>query len=93
MKHPRGKAAKAVAVSTLSAEELARMKYWRKRRFVRIGQVIMLAGALVAVVHWLAHIEAFGPVQPPLWLDLVAGYPMGGILLIVGAIVAGKKYQ
>jgi hypothetical protein len=31
----------------------------------------MLAGGLVALVHWLAHIEAFGPQQHPLWLDLV----------------------
>ena len=25
------------------------------------------------------------------WLDLVAGYPMGGVLLMTGAIVAGQK--
>ena len=91
MKHPRGVAATKAAKPTLSAEELARKKYWRGRRFVRIGQALMLAGGLVALVHWLAHIEAFGPQQPPLWLDLVAGYPMGGVLLVVGAIVAGQK--
>lgn len=91
MKHPRGDAATEAAKSTLSEEELARKKYWRRRRFVRIGQALMLAGGLVAVVHWLAHIEAFGPQQPALWLDLVAGYPMGGVLLIAGAIIAGRK--
>lgn len=89
MKHPRRDAAAAAA--PLSPEELARKKYWRKRRFVRIGQGLMLAGVLVAVVHWLAHIEAFGPQQPALWLDLVAGYPMGGVLLIAGGIIAGRE--
>ncbi|WP_255577286.1 hypothetical protein [Cryobacterium inferilacus] len=91
MKHPRGNAASAAAIPTLSAEELARKKYWRKRRFVRIGQLLMIAGVLVAAVHWLAHIEAFGPQQPALWLDIVAGYPMGAALLIIGGIVAGRE--
>ena len=51
----------------------------------------MLAGVVVGIVHWLTHIEAFGPEQPALWLDLLAGYPMAAVLLIVGGIVAGKK--
>ena len=51
----------------------------------------MLAGVVVGIVHWLTHLEAFGPEQPPLWLDLVAGYPMAAVLLIAGGIVAGKK--
>ena len=82
---------RAAALPAPSAEEVARRNYRRKRRFVRTGQAIMLVGALVAVVHWLTHIEAFGPEQPAVWLDLVAGYPMAGILLIVGGITAGKK--
>ncbi|WP_241977870.1 hypothetical protein [Cryobacterium sp. TMS1-13-1] len=91
MKHPRELIAPAVSGSTPSAEERARQKYRRKRRFVRIGQVLMLAGVVVGIVHWLTHLEAFGPEQPALWLDLVAGYPMAAVLLIVGGIVAGKK--
>lgn len=91
MKNTRKNAVAAVVTSMLSPEELARKKYWRKRRYVRIGQVLMLAGVLVALVHWLAHIEAFGPQQPALWLDVVAGYPMGGVLLVVGGIVAGRE--
>ena len=67
-------------------------KSWSQhRRLVRIGQAVMLAGVLVAVSHWLAHLEAFGPGQPPGWLDLAAGYPMGAILLIVGAMLAGRE--
>lgn len=91
MKHPRGVAATKAAKPTLSAEELARKKYWRRRRFVRIGQALMIIGGLIAIVHWLAHIEAFGPGQPPGWLDLVAGYPMGAVFIVAGAILAGQK--
>ncbi|MDP3208822.1 MAG: hypothetical protein Q8M65_06710 [Rhodoglobus sp.] len=61
------------------------------RRVVRTGQALMVVGALVAVSHWLAHLEAFGPGQPPGWLDLVAGYPTGAIVLIIGAVLAGRK--
>lgn len=87
MKHPRGKD----TASTLSPEEIARRKYRRRRIFLRTGQAIMAVGAVVAVVHWLAHLEAFGPAQPEGWIDLVAGYPMGLLLIIVGAIVSSRK--
>lgn len=68
-------------------------KAWRThRQLVRAGQALMLAGAVVAIIHWLAHLEIFTPgQQPPGWLDLAAGYPTGGILLILGAILAGRK--
>lgn len=65
---------------------------WRRHRIlVRLGQILMIAGALVAAIHWLAHLEAFGPGQPPGWVDLVAGYPAGVVLLVIGAILAGRK--
>jgi len=65
---------------------------WRiHRRLVRLGQALMIVGAIVAATHWLAHIEAFGPGQPPGWLDLAAGYPTGVLLLLAGAILAGRK--
>lgn len=67
-------------------------KRWRlHRRLVRVGQALMIAGIVVAATHWLAHLEAFGPGQPSGWTDLAAGYPMGGILLVFGAILAGRK--
>jgi hypothetical protein len=91
MVHPRGKPARAGALPAPSAEETARRNYRRKRIFVRAGQAIMLVGAVVAIVHWLTHLEVFGSAQPAIWLDLVAGYPMAAILLIVGAIMAGRK--
>lgn len=90
MGRPQKKAGRDGA-TTLSPEDEARRKYRRGRLYVRAGQALMAAGIIVAVVHWLAHVEAFGPGQPPGWVDLVAGYPMGMILLIAGAIVAGQK--
>lgn len=65
---------------------------WRRHRLlVRVGQALMAAGAIVAIIHWLAHLEVFGPGQPSGWLDLVAGYPTGALLLITGAILAGRR--
>lgn len=79
---------KKVAESTPNEFE----RSWRiHRRLVRIGQVLMIVGAIVAATHWLAHLEAFGPGQPPGWLDLAAGYPTGVLLLVAGAIMAGRK--
>ncbi|GHD46126.1 hypothetical protein D9V29_08485 [Mycetocola manganoxydans] len=65
---------------------------WRlHRRLVRIGKAMMLAGVIVVFIHWLAHLEAFGPGQPGGWLDLAVGYPAGGLLAMLGAILAGRK--
>ncbi|MEV8025448.1 hypothetical protein [Microbacterium sp. NPDC080220] len=66
-------------------------RYRHRQRWLRLGQITMLAGVIVLVVHWLTHLEAFGPGQPEGWVDLVAGYPMGALLLLVGAIAAGHK--
>lgn len=71
--------------------EDAHHKYRRRQRNLRIGQAIMAAGFVIALIHWLAHLEAFGPAQPEGWVDLVAGYPMGVLLLIAGAILASRK--
>lgn len=78
-------------VSNRTPEEESRRRYRRGRIYLRLGQSLMAVGALVVVQHWLTHIEAFGPDQPPLWLDMAAGYPMGTVLLVVGAIRAGTK--
>jgi hypothetical protein len=72
-------------------EEAALQKYRRRQRFLRIGQAIMAAGFVVAFIHWLAHLEAFGPAQPEGWVDLAAGYPMGVLLVIIGAVIASRK--
>ena len=64
--------------------------YRRHRRFVRLGQLLMVLGTAILIVHWLAHLEAFGPAQPEGWIDLAAGYLMGALLLIAGGILAGR---
>jgi len=61
----------------------------RHRRLVRIGQVLMAAGALVVVWHWILHLEPTGQ-APSVALDIVAGYPAGGLLILIGAILAGR---
>lgn len=64
--------------------------YRRKRRLIRAGQVLMALGVLIAVVHWLAHIGAFG-VQPSNLTDLLAGYPAAAVVFIAGAMLAGQR--
>lgn len=54
------------------------------------GVALLVLGAGVGVSHWLAHVGAFGA-QPPGWVDLAAGYPMAGILLVVGGIAMGQR--
>ena len=62
----------------------------RRRLLLRGGQAALLAGAVVGVSHWLAHVGAFGA-QPPGWMDLAIGYPTAAVLLIGGAISVGQK--
>lgn len=64
-------------------------EYRRKRRIIRTGQVLMVLGVVVAVVHVLAHLGMFGG-QPSGLVDLLAGYPMAAVLVMVGAIAAGQ---
>jgi nitrate reductase gamma subunit len=66
-------------------------KYRRRQRYLRIGQALIAIGFVVAFIHWLAHLEAFGPAQPEGWIDLIAGYPMGALLIIAGAILMSRK--
>lgn len=62
----------------------------RRRRLIRAGQALMAVGAAIAVVHWLGHVGVFGA-QPSNLTDLLAGYPAGALVFIVGAILAGQR--
>ncbi len=73
------------------SQDDTRRKWRRHHRFLRAGQVLMIIGALLAIVHWLTHLEAFGAGQPPGWLDLTAGYPTATVFIVAGAVLAGKK--
>lgn len=66
----------------------ASKSYRRHRRLIRIGQVLMIVGVLVALSHWIAHIAVNG--GPPVIQDLLIGYPTGAGLALVGAIMAGQ---
>ena len=81
----------ATHIAANGSHDDATRNWRRRRRFLRAGQVLMLTGAVIALIHWLTHLEAFGPGQPPGWLDLAAGYPIGAILILAGAILSGKK--
>ncbi|MET3948313.1 hypothetical protein ABIB49_003034 [Arthrobacter sp. UYCu512] len=63
--------------------------YRRHRRLVRIGQVLMAAGALVAISHWIAHLAPTGQ-GPGITEDIFIGYPTGGVLILIGAVIAGR---
>ena len=69
-------------------EEQRRVR--RRRLLLRGGQALMLAGVVVGVSHWLAHVGVFGA-QPPGWADLAIGYPTAALLLLGGAVTAGQK--
>ena len=61
----------------------------RRRRTLRAGQLLMAVGLAIAVIHWLAHLGAFG--GPPSGVaDLLVGYPTGGLLFLAGAVAAGR---
>ena len=72
------------------AAEARRAANRRRRRLVRAGQALMALGLLVGVVHWLAHLGAFGG-SPSGVVDLVVGYPMAGLLFMGGAVAAGSE--
>jgi hypothetical protein len=46
-------------------------------------------GIAIGVSHWLSHIGFWGFASQGV-MDLVAGYPMAGLLAIAGAIVLGR---
>ena len=71
--------------------EAERRQYRRKRVLIRAGQVLMVAAVLLALEHVAAHLGAFGGQQPPLLIDLLAGWPLAGVLFIIGAMLAGQR--
>lgn len=50
----------------------------------------MGSGAVIALVHWLGHVGAFGG-QPSNLADLLAGYPAAALVFVAGAILAGQR--
>ncbi|PVZ60880.1 hypothetical protein [Arthrobacter sp. H-02-3] len=71
------------------AEADSESNYRRHRQLVRIGQILMAAGALVAISHWIAHLAPAGQ-GPSITQDIFLGYPAGGLLILIGAVLAGR---
>ncbi|WP_417235776.1 hypothetical protein [Arthrobacter sp.] len=64
--------------------------YRRNRLVVNFGKALMALGILVGLSHWIAHIAVVG--GPPGVQDLLIGYPTAGLLVIVGAVMAGQTH-
>ncbi|NUR14799.1 MAG: hypothetical protein HOQ13_00575 [Dermatophilaceae bacterium] len=60
--------------------------YSRYRRRVRYGQVLMVVGATIALVHLVLHLAG----SPSGWTDLAAGYPVAGLVFMAGVWLAGQ---
>lgn len=71
--------------------EFERRQYRRKRIMVRAGQILMVVAAMIALEHVAAHLGAFGAQQPPLLVDLLAGWPLAAVLFMIGAMLAGQR--
>lgn len=65
-------------------------RYRRLQRHLRFGQILMVLGALVALIHMIAHL-APPEQQPGLALDIAVGYPAAALLFLFGAMLAGQK--
>lgn len=84
------RAAKPMLTEAERRDEELMTAYRRRRRLVRLGQILMGAGGVIAVVHWLAHVGTFGG-QPSSLADLLAGYPAAAVVFVLGAILAGQR--
>lgn len=60
--------------------------YSRYRRRVRLGQVFMVLGGVIAAVHVVMHLAG----SPSGWTDITAGYPTAALVFMGGALLAGQ---
>lgn len=64
------------------------LRVWTPRRIA--GWALVGLGVLVLVTHWLAHL-GIRPIPLTMgWQDVLIGYPMGGVLLVIAAIILGQ---
>lgn len=64
-------------------QRLQRLREWRRRRL--LARSLMAAGVVVALAHLLEHFGLYTLYRSGVD-DLVAGYPMGGLLFVIGAM-------
>lgn len=88
----RDKAAETQALMTQAAQrraeatKLTPAAYQRRRV---LGWSLVALGVVVGLQHLVAHLGFFNVISPGVD-DIVAGYPLAGLLGIVGAIVLSK---
>jgi hypothetical protein len=63
----------------------------RRRLFLRSGQLLMVAGVLIAVAHWLGHLDPVTAAHPPVWVELLVNYPVAAVVVIIGANLSSHK--
>jgi len=75
--------------SRLRPQKVGYTEAYRRWRLARAGGIVLIAvGIVMAVVHIGAHLGDFTllPLQ-----DLLIGWPMAGVLVIFGLVLAGRR--
>jgi hypothetical protein len=67
-----------------AAKRKVSLRAYRVQR--TLGWSLVVLGIIVGVSHWLAHIQVWGFASRGV-MDLVAGYPMAGLLGVSGAVI------
>ncbi|GAA3857184.1 hypothetical protein [Amycolatopsis tucumanensis] len=57
------------------------------------GWALMAVGVVMAVVHIGAHLGNFSLLPTVGMQDLLLGWPMAGLLFIIGAVFAGRRLR
>ena len=60
----------------------------KRGRRQKAGIAVIILACVMAVAHALEHLGAFAVINPHLD-DVLPGWPLAGVLAIVGAVLAG----
>lgn len=88
----RDKAREARARATQASQQQAEKKAITPAAYSRrrvLGWTLVALGVVVFVQHLMSHAGFFTLISPG-WDDIVAGYPLAGVLGLVGALVLTK---
>lgn len=88
----RDKPREAQARETQAAQKQAEARKLSPAAYTRrrvLGWSVVVLGVLIGVQHLMHHMGFFTLISPG-WDDLVAGYPLAGVLGIAGAILLSK---
>lgn len=67
---------------------------YRKWLVVRVaGFVLMGVGVVMAIVHIGAHLGKFSLLPTVGLQDLLIGWPMAGVLFLIGGVFAGRRFR